>query len=227
MRIRVSDLTEILNCQERAKILCLKKAIPAQGTSKYREKGKEMHSELVRKSTTFDRELLIYHLGLSNSIFERILGEHVIAGRPDDLEIIYEYGSDGKVQSKKVSLIEIKTTSKNRPYLFEREKAKFQLQLYIWIMEPYLTKLGYILYHKHKVKWYSQNTFHSSMDNGFMMEDEVSSLDDMENFLSCIFESWNGLRAIKYPQPESLRKKICARCPKEVKEKCLLHKGFQ
>jgi CRISPR/Cas system-associated exonuclease Cas4 (RecB family) len=225
MRIRVSDLTELLNCQERAKIICLGKAVPnyTYGTSKYREKGKEMHAELIKNPSyrSFDRDLVLYHLGISNSTFEKELGEHTIAGRPDDLEIIYAFGPDGKVIDKSIALIEIKTTSKNRPYLFEREKAKFQLQLYVWIMEPYIQKLGYKLYNKHKVKWYSQN------DNGIICEDEVSALDDIENFLSCIFESWNGLRPIRYPQPESLRKKICARCPKEVKDKCLLRNKFQ
>ena len=92
--------------------------------------GTEMHKQYSASYISDDREILRSKLG--DRTFRRKLDGVIIKGIPDDYQV------DGDA----VSIIEIFTT--NNPYGNFSHKI-LQCQMYMWLMLPTLTKLGYHL----------------------------------------------------------------------------------
>jgi CRISPR/Cas system-associated exonuclease Cas4 (RecB family) len=170
------------------------------------KKGIELHTEYSLPYQSFDRRLLRYNLDLISTVFERTYNDITVRGIPDDYRVISD--SDSR---KSVSIIEVKTTSKDFLFSYEYEAAIFQVRLYAWIMEPVLAKLGFQLHDRMYVEVYSQK------DNHLIKRIPVTpySTSEMESLLSNIKEEWIGLRPMHYPTEWK-----CKTCPVQVKNVC-------
>lgn len=215
MKVPVWAIVEYLSCPKKAYFLCYKKVLPSgERKSKYRLKGIEMHERLVREflSKSWDRQLYFYHLGFKYGI-EREFRGFTIVGKPDALDVIYEKDPTGKIVGKKISIIEFKTTGQERPALWQREHAIFQAQIYRWLTGPTLDSNGLKFHDRDSVQWYQQEP------EEFMFEEDAVPLDDIEEILSFIIDTWLGLKPIRYP-PIPLARKICRCCSKEARDQC-------
>jgi len=79
--------------------------------------------------------------------FSRFTGNILVKGIFDGVRAIH----DTRTSRYVVSLVEFKTTEE---YASETtiEMAAFQLQLYIWLLKPYLTRKGFKLHKRHYVE---------------------------------------------------------------------------
>jgi hypothetical protein len=112
------------------------------------EIGVQMHAMINRPFKSFVHMQLIEKLKVLPSPFSRRLNNgDVIIGKPDDFE------TDGK----QVSIIELYTFSGDLNQRKIKAKA-FQLQTYIWVMEPILLSVGYHIAEYHKLMVYEQST---------------------------------------------------------------------
>jgi len=172
-------------------------------------KGSEMHSLYSAPYGSFERRLLRYKLGTVGRVFSRAIESIdgtdgiTVVGIPDDYRVL-------KIDSgQSVSIIEVKTTSKSRLWSNEQAVAKFQLQLYVWLMEPILTDLGYELYCHHWVEMFHQGDWRLL---GRIM---VVADPEIEKKILCADEMFKGLRSMKVPEEW-----ICKKCPGNVKRSC-------
>jgi len=190
-----------------AKILCTyPKTIPESGVgNKYMIKGTQMHQSYSSWAKSFDRLVVRSQLQqfLVNNAFQRQIDNIVIRGMYDDLRVLY----NPRTKEKTVSIIEVKTTSR-KMWLAEEESAKFQLRLYLWLLEPLLTILGWKLHSRHYVEIYSQK------DNHLIKRIMVARVSPEEE-IRYIFRSWQGLEKMTVPSQY-----LCKHCPREIKKKC-------
>lgn len=211
MRFRVCDVARFPQCPERSKLQALRRVDKVKGSNPLL-KGKEMHFYYSVPYKSFDRRLLRYKLTQLGRSFTRDIDKHVIAGRPDDYRVLFCYPSGSKV----VSIIEVKTTSVKRLWATEVAVAIFQLQLYIWLMEPILTQLGYTLHYRHYVEVYSQKT-------GKLLRRVVVYKDpNIEQVLHDIFRAWLGMKRMTLPKLY-----VCKKCPRQVKRECFYWQTYQ
>jgi len=207
---RVSELALYQFCPKRSYITIFNKDSleyeKYTSKNKYMVKGTQMHQFYSSWSRSFDRLKVLYDLKYSIPLpYVRNLDNIQIRGVFDDLRVIRDF-SDNK---KYVSFIELKTTHRKRLWSNEINSAIFQLQLYIWIMKPYLDKLGYKLHSRHYVEIYSQVT-------GKLIKRIVVYEDkNIENRIRDIVKVFFKEKAMSYPP-----KYVCKRCSKIIKEKC-------
>lgn len=218
MRFRVSDLAWFVSCPNRSRLQALRKV----GKPKYGNPlkiGKEMHWEYSCPYKSFDRRKVRYDLkyGRDDPAFTREVDGHVIAGVYDDLRVLSVY-SRGKLVKKVVSFIEVKTTSRSSLWIDQEKVAIFQLQIYLWLLKPYLKKLGYELHSRHYVEAYSQR-------DGRMMKRIVVRENIYIPFIfKEMFKEWKGRGNPLYSTggmpPNHPPKWVCKNCPKYVKKEC-------
>jgi len=124
-----------------------------------------------------------------------------IRGIPDDFEVF------SQLNSKYVSIIELKTTHKRKLTAAETRSSIFQLQLYIWILEPLLEPLGYKIAEEHTLEIRSQQ------DKHLIQKITVCPTLNMQEKLTFIFDCFRGLEKMSCPPIW-----VCQTCPKPIKE---------
>lgn len=208
MRVRVSDLAQFASCPKRSKIQGLRQ-IGKVNPTKAMHKGSKMHEKYSRPYKNFERRHFRYLLKheFEGHCFIRNLGDIEVRGIPDDYRVLCHYGGVKQLFKKTVSIVEVKTTSMKRLWTNEVAVAVLQLQIYIWLMQPYFDILGYEMHPRHYLEIYSQKT--GKLIKRIMVE----ALPYPEKKIRYIIESWKERMA-------SPPKWICKRCPKNVKEKC-------
>ena len=197
----------------RSRLEALRMIDSPKQSNKSMEKGNEMHWILdkgpnwIYKGPKRDwyQNVLRYKLWTQfGKVFEREFDGNLIVGIPDSYRILSIFDFKHVKQSKVVSIIEHKTTS--RPWIQER-MAIFQLQLYIYVMEPYMKELGYELHKRHYVEIYNQQT------GRLMKRICVEPYLYIEDKIKWILDQWRGLQPLSYA-------KNCHQCPKRVKLLC-------
>lgn len=235
MKINVSELASYAFCPERCKLILLGivqfdetvKRSPARNI------GLEMHEKLCQPYFSYEQRVVKHHLNHHQSrIYEREFDGHVLHGRFDNLKVETQM-IDGE-KKEVVTLIEYKTTSKKRFFRFEKEQAKFQLELYCWLMKPYFDLLERKLSNKHYIEVYSQQVYlregrFELIDRAEItiipeqldLKEYLFDLGEERKTLGRILAEFGGLAPMKYP-PEWK----CKYCPKPIKAKCRLRHGF-
>ena len=179
--------------------------------------GNKMHYIYSYPYKSFDRQLCRYRLGMRANDrfgnFRKNLDENIqVRGKYDDLRVLY----NPSTQEKFVSLVEVKTTSKDRLWIPEQRAAVFQLQLYIWMLREHLEYLGYILWKHHYVEVYSQKT------GNMMMRIQVHEDPQIEDRIRHIVKVFQGLERMTIPPRE-----YCKICPRNIKVNCDWYKTMK
>jgi len=209
-RVRVSDISHAVYCFKQVKIRQQnREKLDKRKKNKYMKKGIEMHEAYSAWYKSFDRRLLLYKIKEKyGNVLKRRIEDIEVRGKFDDLRILLVY-KKGRLKEKVVSVVEVKTTHKKFLYWHEREAAKFQLQIYLWLLEPILEELGYRLHTRHYVEIYSQK------DGRLMKRIPVKEDKFIEDRITDIVLSWEGLYPMKYPELRT-----CKHCPKGIREQC-------
>ena len=207
---RVSELSLFQFCPKRSYITIFNKDSleyeKYTSKNKYMVKGTQMHQSYSSWSRSFDRLKVLYDLKYNVPLpYVRNLDNIQIRGIFDDIRII----RDTRSNEKYVSFIELKTTHRKRLWSNEINSGVFQLQLYLWILRPYLEKLNYKLHTRHYLEIYSQVT------NKLLKRIIVTEDKDIEDRIRDIVKVFLKEKAMSYPQ-----KYICKRCPKVIRSKC-------
>lgn len=204
---RVSQLAHFAFCWKRARIEIFNSPpFDASSTTSVMAKGTAMHADYSCPYKSFDRRLLRYQLEKKfGKVFQRQVDNIIIRGIPDDFKILW-YVQRGV---KYVSLEEVKTTMKKRMWISETDSAVFQLQLYIWLLRPYIEQLGWKVWKRHWVIVYSQR-------NGKIIR-RIPVYEDpnIEDKIKWILRVFQGLEPIKYPPLF-----VCKSCPRNIKLTC-------
>ena len=167
-----------------------------------------MHTQYSTPYKDFERRVFRYRLKETyGPVLSRKFDFYEIRGIPDDY-VIFTHKND-----KYVSIIELKTTHKHKLILAELKSFIFQLQLYIWILEPLVHTMGYHLSNNHTLEIRSQQ------DNHLIKEVTVSPYPNMQKRLGHIFDCFRGTEKMTVPP-----RWVCRTCPKPVKEACNWHK---
>lgn len=209
--LRCSQLAKYELCPMYAKISSTNQSTGYTGTySKAMEYGNKLHYIYSFPFKSFDRQLCRYRLNMRSSDrhgnFEKMIGEDIkVRGKYDDLRVLL----DPVRQLKYVSLLEVKTTSKNRLCVREQRSAVFQLQLYIWLLKDHLDYLGYKLNKNHYVEVFSQKT------GDMMMRIQVHEDPNIEDKIKYIIGVFQGIQPMIVP-PYG----ICKICPNNIKSSC-------
>lgn len=166
--------------------------------------GNAMHFEYSVPYKSFDRRIIRFQLDQMkrDNAFERQVDNILVRGQFDDLRVLWNPRTKGKT----ISFVEVKTTGKDRMWFVEEASAIFQLQLYIWVMKPYLEKLGYKLNSRHYLEIYSQKS--NRLLKRVMVTDDLT----IEDRIRYIVNSWRGLEKVTFPHQSTC--KICP-CKKE------------
>lgn len=203
--IPVNKLSKYDFCSKAAKIDLFMKPKFIHGDSiKAMSEGSRFHAHYSLDYKSFSRLELLGKLERFGKVFERVFNdEYVIRGIPDDFI----------VNHKLVSIIEVRTV--NERVLTKNQVAAkiFQLQLYIWILEPILTKLGYTLNSDHYLEIYSQVT------KKLIHRVIVNAEPNMINKLSHIFNSFKGVESMS-----TVPFYVCKSCYNPIKNLCDWHK---
>ncbi len=211
-RVRVSDLCWARSCPKRSKLQGLRPRDNDSFSSGAMRKGTQMHTAYSVPYGSFDRRVLRYNLDLSGKVFTRkILRTNEVlqvAGIPDDYRIFNWY-SKGQHVGKTAALLEVKTTSKKRLWLNEKAAAAFQLQIYVWIMEPHLARLGWDIHPRHYLEMYAQQ------DGHLIDRVVVDPAEDIEKEICNVVDQWRGVKRMTPPEFY-----ICKRCPRAIKSTC-------
>ena len=172
------------------------------------ETGTRLHSRFSEPFKDFERRVFRYALKARyGKVLSRKHDFYEIRGIPDDF-IINVQGN-----SKYVSIVELKTTHKHRLILSETKAHIFQLQLYVWLLEPLLESLGYRISEHHILE------IHSQVTGQILKRFDVDREPDMTQKLTHIFDCFRGLEKMMSP-PDW----VCRVCSKPVKEACSWHK---
>lgn len=216
MKVRVSDLAQFASCPKRSKLQGLRQTGKVNRTKALR-KGTDMHFKYSVPFKSFDRRLLRYKLkwDVEGHVFTRELDDIEIRGIPDDYRVLCHYGKFKQLLEKTVSIIEVKTTSMERLWKNEEDVAVLQLQIYVWLMQPYVEKLGYKLHNRHYVEIYSQK------DGHLIKRILVRALPNTEKKIQYIIDAWRGVNPMTYPPSW-----VCKKCPKSIKENCSRYKYY-
>ena len=173
-------------------------------------KGTEMHKTYSFPYKTLDRTILrgilinnyprifIKNLFVSDTLYQ-------IRGMYDDLVVNFDPVS----KTKTVSLIEIKTTTKNRPYTWEVDSAEFQLQIYIWLYKDAITEIGHKYDQTHYVEFYNQAS------SNLIKRIPIQEHPNIVEYLTYVIETFQGVAPFTYPPLY-----YCRTCPKSIKEHC-------
>lgn len=203
---RASKISHYAICNKRAKLESWR-YLPwdtIEKGSHALSKGNELHFNYSVPYKSFDRLLLREQLLRDyGPVFQKQVDNIVVRGSYDDLRVL------STPTGKAVSIIELKTTSKPRLWQAEIESAKFQLQIYVWLMREAIEKLGWKMHTHHYVEEVDQKT-------GRLTARHVVCEDpDIEEKLKFILKVFQGLERAEVP-PDW----ICKSCPRHVKKEC-------
>jgi len=199
-KFTVSQLSHFMFCPKRSKLELFKQTGQFIGNGSIR-RGNRMHYLYSYQLKSFDRQLFLSQLP---ETLESQIDNIVIRGRIDDVRVIL----NKRTQEKFVSIIELKTTSKEYMWNVEIQAAIFQLQLYIWLINQ-LIKKPWKLNKRHYLEIYSQHT-------GMLIKRvPVEEDPDIEDRIRHIVRVFQGLEKAQFPH-----KSTCKLCPKNVKERC-------
>ena len=184
--------------------------MPSKNSERAMVKGTEMHESYNSWAKSFDRMQVLYDLKYSAKLpYTRgfITPEYSIQMRGlfDDIRVI----RDVHTNQKFVSFVELKTTSKRTMWRCEIDSAILQLQVYLWIMRPYIERLGWRMHSRHYVEIFSQKT------GKLIKRITVYEDPDMIERICYILRAFQGLEKVTYPH-----KSTCLICPKYIKKEC-------
>lgn len=203
--VPVSKLCKFDFCNKASKILIFGDPKYSDSTNKkYMEVGTKFHTRYSTPYKDFERRVFRYRLKARyGDVLARAFTFYSIRGIPDDYVV--------KVTEKGrfVSVVELKTTHKHNIILAEAKSFIFQLQLYIWILEPLLDSMGYKLSDHHILEIWSQQT------EKLMKRYDVEPEPNMEEKLGYVFDCFRGLERMGVPPMW-----VCKRCSKPVKNEC-------
>lgn len=216
--LRVSTLSHMEICSKRSKTEAFSKnkgSIPYTNKSALAE-GKKLHRQYGYYITDFERERVRRNLELYKikGAFQKIIVlpdiTIVIRGDYDDLRIIRMIVE--KNIKRLVSFIEVKTTRKKYMWNLEVRAAIRQLQLYLWLLEELVTKIGYSLWKRHYLEIFSQNT------GRLLRRIPVQADPDIEKWIIDAVYQFMGLRPMRLAPY-----KYCIKCPQIVKQDCFYY----
>lgn len=212
-RFKVSQFCHYAFCPKRCKIELFNQLINSWDgqTNKAMVKGTEMHSSYNSWAKSFDRMQILYDLKYSAKLpYTRgfITPEYSVQMRGlfDDIRVIRDTHSNEKL----VSFVELKTTSKQRMWSCEVDSAILQLQIYLWIMRPYIERLGWQMHSRHYVEIFSQRS------GRLIKRITVYEDPDMQERICYILRAFQGLEKVQFPSKSS----VCRICPKYIKSEC-------
>jgi hypothetical protein len=203
--LRVSTLSHLCFCSKRTKIESftgLGHLSSGKGTI---AKGIKMHYQYSFYNRDFDRDWVRARLLVD--VAEKTIDNIVVRGYLDDLNIIH-YNN-----KKYSSLIELKTT--NRKYMWSREieSAIKQLELYMWLYQETLEKLGFPL-------WRRSYLIIMSQKNGKVLRRvPVTYNYGIEEWIRKAVRMFMGLEKMEVPPL-----KYCKLCPNAVRINCSWYK---
>ena len=218
-RYRVSDLSVYKKCPIRSKLLALGKVPSVTGGTRAKEEGIKRHKAYSVLYPSYYKDQLRKDVPFMDKIFERWLGDDLIVGCIDNVRVLPVYNGQ-KILRLEVALIEFKTTTKKWIPKIDREVAKDQLRIYLWLVGPEFRKAGWTLRKRHWVEWYSQSP------NRLKFRESVCEDPKIESDLARRLDSFYGQAPIGHPlmMGEREAQKICNTCPKEIKEGCTFYK---
>lgn len=118
-----------------------------------RRKGTIIHMQYRKPHKSWHRHMLMGKLErvIEGKVFSRMMENVRVIGVPDD------YETDGR----SVAIVEVYSTTSPTIEAVKAQtitKKTLQLQTYIWVMTPILTKLGYKVASTHWLEIYEQDT---------------------------------------------------------------------
>jgi hypothetical protein len=208
-KYRVSDLAWSAVCFKRARIQSLRDFENNTVGNKYTSRGIELHKKHSMIIGSFDRRILKYKLFEKyGPTLIRRFDNIEVRGRFDNVRVLLNY-KEGKMSEKVVSIIEEKSTSRKYLTWDSLAAAKFQLQLYIWIMTPLIEELGFKIHSRHYVEVYRQD------DDRLISRIMVKADPMIQMKIDNVICAWQGLEKMRYPEL-----KTCKSCPKNIRAKC-------
>ncbi|MEM3692449.1 MAG: hypothetical protein QXI39_00290 [Candidatus Bathyarchaeia archaeon] len=198
VKVRVHCFSDYFYCCERSRLE--KEGIECPENEVLKE-GTRVHEWLSQRPRNEKEAGLWDALGPYLPI-SRTHGNYEIIGHPDDLAVL---------EGKKVQVLEYKTVESPQIAPWKRVLASFQVQLYAWILESVLPKIGYELAHAHKVVYLSRN--------GIFMKKATVEHDPYctERKIDAIIQFWETGEPLIAPM-----KWKCKQCPETFREKCRL-----
>jgi CRISPR/Cas system-associated exonuclease Cas4 (RecB family) len=195
--VRVHQIVDYWYCCERSRLMaCEGLECPK---SHRMDEGFEIHEWLENRPKTGE-ELKLYEALKPYEPFSRAYEGVQILAHPDDLAIV------GK---NKVQIVEYKTVDKSNVKPWKTVLAKYQTQLYGWVLQPILEGLGYQLAHTHKVVFLSRN--------GLFLKRFNVECDNycVERMVREVFNFWKTGAPLIKPM-----KWKCQQCPSIFKSQC-------
>lgn len=189
-------------CSERSRLLVCEGLLVPE-TQRMGE-GSTVHSWLEQRPKS-RRELELYENLKPRIPFSRTFKGIRIVGHVDDISLL------GK---NKVQIIEYKTIDKTSVKPWKSLLHKYQVQIYVWVLEPILKELGYNIAHYHSVIYLTRN--------GVFLKKVSVEQDNFctERMVKEIFGFWKSGQPLIKPL-----KWKCLQCPLVFKEQCRIFQG--
>ncbi|MDH7506543.1 MAG: hypothetical protein QHH15_01980 [Candidatus Thermoplasmatota archaeon] len=198
--VRTHQIVNYWYCAERSRLMACER-IEFPKTDRMDE-GLEVHSwlELRPKSK---KELGLYEKLKFFEPFCRVFDGVKVLAHPDDLTVL------GR---NKIQIVEYKTVDKSNVKPWKSVLAKYQTQIYAWVLEPILKELGYRLAHYHTVVYLKRN--------GVFLRKVTVEQDNycVERMIKQVFGFWKTGQPLITPL-----KWKCQECPSVCKEKCRVY----
>jgi CRISPR/Cas system-associated exonuclease Cas4 (RecB family) len=141
---------------------------------------------------------------LDKTLSRNLDGIDIIA-HPDDLFVL------GK---NTVQLVEYKTIDKMNVKMWKSSLAKYQLQIYCWVLEPILKQLGYRMAHHHYVVYLSRQ---GQFIKKVMVEQDNRCTEAM---IRQVLAFWKTGQPLIPPM-----KWKCTMCSANFKQECRVYRG--
>jgi len=198
--IRVHQIVDYYYCSERSRLNVLYGLEnPVTGEL---ECGSLVHQWLEQRPKTRG-ELVLLEALKPYYPYTRTFNGFQIIGHPDDLTLL---------KKTRVQVVEYKTVDSQSLKQWKTCLARFQTQIYAWILEPILTQIGYSLAHNHKVVYLSRS--------GVFLKKLGVEHDPhcVERKITEILGFWETGEPLIKPF-----KWKCRLCPEVFKERCRVH----
>ncbi|MEM1514705.1 MAG: hypothetical protein QXT26_08935 [Thermoproteota archaeon] len=142
--VRCHQIVDYFYCAERSRLSILHGLEPPLNEDI--ELGSKVHDWLTQRPKS-QKELKMLEALKPFESFVRAFEGVKIIGHPDDLTVL---------SKNRVQVIEYKTVDNTSIKPWKTVLAKFQAQIYAWILEPILAQVGYQIAHTHKVIYLSR-----------------------------------------------------------------------
>ena len=166
--------------------------------------GQQTHAKLREQLGPLNQELF-HQLRVFYPLVRRLAGVGIY-GYVDGFD-------EGGLGRGEVSLIEYKSTSADKPYAPGLPVAVLQLQLYAWLLEPYVVKLGYSMSHTHAIEIVRKESGALLERTPIVVDPGAVETELKERLVH--LKSGEGLQGAKLEQPWK-----CEKCPAVFKSKC-------